>query len=111
MTIHCGIISSPMRVTLVSTATLFSVSPQGDKGEPSTAAQGLKGEPGLPGLPGLMGMKVRGSTKAYFFYIMDTHILMYDTCMMLPRLNDQKFIKITVCNTSYRVTKVTRERR
>lgn len=27
---------------------------------------------------------------------MDTHILMYNTCMMLPRLNDHKFIKITV---------------
>lgn len=55
-----------MRVTLVSTGTLFSVLLQGEKGEPSTAAQGLKGEPGLPGLPGLMGPKVRGSTKAFF---------------------------------------------
>lgn len=73
-----------MRVTLVSTAPLFSVLLQGEKGEPSTAAQGLKGEPGLPGLPGLMGPKVKGSTKA-FFYVMDTHILMYNTCMMLPR--------------------------
>lgn len=37
---------------------------QGEKGEPSIAAQGDKGEPGSPGLPGLMGPKVKATIKS-----------------------------------------------
>lgn len=89
---------------------LFSV--QGEKGESSFATQGLKGEPGLPGLPGLTGLKVGRSTEAFGPITDSLNTVMWNT-YGATRLNstNQFFMKITVCNIFYRVTKATLDRR